>query len=164
MDSNREISDDHYRIFQRRIEILCRENIISQKLEYYEHLSFEDFINIFRNNYFSKLFEACIINTHIDKDILFTRDEIDLLYLILCEYFLNILKLEEMEVERFDIYGFIEDNLIKISIKAFNNEKLDLEYSDLLGFLKSFEKTRLHDLFIVNDGLTTEANILFKKG
>ncbi len=162
LDSNREISDDRYRIFQRRIEILCRDNIISQKLEYYEHLSLEDFIGIFLNNYFSKLFEESIINVNIDKDILFSRDEIDLLYLILCEYFLNILKLDEVDIERFDICGAIEGNLIKISIRAFNNEKLNLDYSDLLGFLKSLKETRLHDLFIVNDESVTEANIVFE--
>lgn len=162
LDSNQTISDNYYDVFQKRIEILCRDNIISQKIEYYEQLSFDDFIHILLDKHYSKLFKSSSIDFNIDRDIVFSRDEIDILYIILCEYFLIVLKIEEKEIERFTIDGSIEDEYIKISIKAFNNEKMDLDHLDALEFLKHLENTRLYDISFENDELATEVKILFK--
>ncbi len=163
LDSNPQISDNYYNVFKKRIEILCRDNVISQSLESYDQLNFKDFMGIFISEYYPKLFKSSTVNCSIDGDILFYRDEIDLIYLILCEYFLNILKLEENEVERFDVDGFVEEDFIRISIRASNYEKLDSDYMKCLEFLSEIENGRLHDLSMDSDENMVEMRITFEK-
>ena len=164
LNSNKEISDNYHKIFQKRIEILCRDNFISQNFEYFEQMSFEDFIKIFINDYYSKLFESHIITMDINKNIFFNRDEIDLLYLILSEYFLNMLKIDDKYKGSFEIKGIVLDDFIKISVKSFNYEFLDLDYIDVLKFLKKLENIRLNDIFLENNEETIEIIILFENG
>ncbi|WP_304093703.1 hypothetical protein [Methanobrevibacter ruminantium] len=161
LDSNPKISDSYYRMFKKRIEILCRDNVISQSSEYYEQLSLRDFMNIFINDYYSKLFKSSIVNCNIEGDILFYRDEIDLIYLILCEFFIIILKMEETDIERLDIEGYLEDDSIRISIKAFNYERIDLQYLKVLEFFREID-SNMYDLSIDSDEKVTELRILFE--
>ena len=118
-------------------------------------------MNVFINDYYSKLFKSSMVNCNIEGDILFYRDDIDLIYLILCEFFINILKMEETDIERLDIEGYLEDDSIRISIKAFNYERIDLQYLKVLEFFREID-SNMHDLSIDSDEKVTELRILFE--
>ena len=69
--------------------------------------------------------------------------------------------MEETDIESIDIEGYVEDDLIKISIKAFNYEKINLQYLEVLEFFREID-SNIHDLSIDSDEKVTELWVLFE--
>ena len=55
----------------------------------------------------------------------------------------------------------MEDDSIRISIKAFNYERIDLQYLKVLEFFREID-SNMHDLSIDSDEKVTELRILFE--
>ncbi|SFL29087.1 hypothetical protein SAMN02910297_00464 [Methanobrevibacter olleyae] len=148
LENNPKRLENYFKIFQKRIEILKDINEISRNLDYWKELEFREFIDNAINCHFKDLFKSTVINLNMSSDIYFRRDEIDLIYLILSEFFINILNIEEASIDTLEINADEDKEFIVLELNAFILNKIDLYDLDFIGFIKKFEKRSLYDIVI----------------
>lgn len=152
---------NYYRIVQKRIEILFFNSKMHQKLETTNEIEFREFISNIVFYAFRDILKTASIEIDVDSGILIKRNEIDLLYLILCEFLLNSIDLNDNEFSNIVFKVSEDENHIYLDIMGEMMKSVDMDCLDLLKFVKRFKTTRLEDISIEDNNKTVRMLVKF---
>ncbi len=162
LSKNSDNLDNYYKIIQKRLEILFFNSKLHQKFEKGNEIEFKEFISNLVYYAFKDLLESTNIEIDVDEGIFIKRNEIDLLYLILCEFLLNSIDLDENSFVNL-IFKVKEDKKhICLDIEGKLLNKVDIDCLDLLKFVKRFKSTRLEDISIEADDKKVKMLVMFE--
>ena len=161
LSNNPDNLDNYYRIVQKRIEILFFNSKMHQKLETTNEIEFREFISNIVFYAFRDILKTASIEIDVDSGILIKRNEIDLLYLILCEFLLNSIDLNDNEFSNIVFKVSEDENHIYLDIMGEMMKSVDMDCLDLLKFVKRFKTTRLEDISIEDNDKTVKMLVKF---
>ena len=161
LSNNPDNLDNYYRIVQKRIEILFFNSKMHQKLETTNEIEFREFISNIVFYAFRDILKTASIEIDVDSGILIKRNEIDLLYLILCEFLLNSIDLNDNEFSNIVFKVSEDENHIYLDIMGEMMKSVDMDCLDLLKFVKRFKTTRLEDISIEDNDKTVRMLVKF---
>ena len=161
LSDNPDNLDSYYRIVQKRIEILFFNSKMHQKLETTNEIEFREFISNIVFYAFRDILKTASIEIDVDSGILIKRNEIDLLYLILCEFLLNSIDLNDNEFSNIVFKVSEDENHIYLDIMGEMMKSVDMDCLDLLKFVKRFKTTRLEDISIEDNDKTVRMLVKF---
>ena len=161
LSNNPDNLDNYYRIVQKRIEILFFNSKMHQKLETTNEIEFREFISNIVFYAFRDILKTANIEIDVDSGILIKRNEIDLLYLILCEFLLNSIDLNDNEFSNIVFKVSEDENHIYLDIMGEMMKRVDMDCLDLLEFVKRFKTTRLEDISIEDNDKTVRMIVKF---
>ena len=161
LSKNPDNLDNYYRIVQKRIEILFFNSKMHQKLETTNEIEFREFISNIVFYAFRDILKTASIEIDVDSGILIKRNEIDLLYLILCEFLLNSIDLNDNEFSNIVFKVSEDENHIYLDIMGEMMKSVNMDCLDLLKFVKRFKTTRLEDISIEDNDKTVKMLVKF---
>lgn len=161
LSNNPDNLDNYYRIVQKRIEILFFNSKMHQKLETTNEIEFREFISNIVFYAFRDILKTANIEIDVDSGILIKRNEIDLLYLILCEFLLNSIDMNDNEFSNIVFKVSEDENHIYLDIMGEMMKRVDMDCLDLLEFVKRFKTTRLEDISIEDNDKTVRMIVKF---
>ena len=161
LSNNPDNLDNYYRIVQKRIEILFFNSKMHQKLETTNEIEFREFISNIVFYAFRDILKTASIEIDVDSGILIKRNEIDLLYLILCEFLLNSIDLNDNEFSNIVFKVSEDENHIYLDIMGEMMKSVNMDCLDLLKFVKRFKTTRLEDISIEDNDKTVKMLVKF---
>lgn len=161
LSGNPDNLDNYYRIVQKRIEILFFNSKMHQKLETTNEIEFREFISNIVFYAFRDILKTASIEIDVASGIRIKRNEIDLLYLILCEFLLNSIDLNDNEFSNIVFKVSEDENHIYLDIMGEMMKSVDMDCLDLLKFVKRFKTTRLEDISIEDNDKTVRMLVKF---